>query len=349
MLCLVEVASSDGETGIGESWLNFPSWGAAERYATFTQGVAPLLQGVDVSDVVGTHSRLTTALGGLGRQIGMPGAVAQAISGVDLALWDLRGRVLGVPVYQMIGGGRRRIPVYASGLGPVLDEQLVAKHLALGIQAFKIKVGFGADQDFAQVSRLRTLVGDRAHIMVDANQAWTRATALDTIRRLAPLGLDWVEEPLPADDIDGMAHLVAASPVPISAGENLYGRQEFGRWAVRGAFGVAQPDITKVGGLTEAWAIAHMMAAFRIPYTPHFLGGAVGLIATGHLFSAVPGGIAVELDTNPNVLRDSIVTPALRIEDGSLLLPDGPGWGLQLDEEVLRRYEVPWQQAIYEP
>ena len=351
LLCLVEVTSTSGQMGIGESWVNFPAWVAAERHATIVEGIAPLLVGHDGTDVVGVHHRLRTMLAPVGRQGGLLGAVSQALSGVDLALWDLLARERGLPVYRMLGGGRSRIPVYASGLGPHLDENIVNAQIARGIQAFKIKVGFDPDQDYAQVARLRQLVGEDARIMVDANQGWqTPGEALRAIKRLEPLHLEWVEEPLPCDDWEGMARVVAQSPVPISAGENLYGREAFAWWAHRGAFAIAQPDVTKVGGFTEAWAIAQMMPAYGLPWAPHFLGGAVGLAATCHLFALAPGGIAVELDSNPNVLREELVEPPFptQVEEGYIVVPDKPGWGVTLREDWLAAHEVAWQDAWHE-
>ena len=348
LLCLVELTAASGQVGVGESWVNFPSWVAAERHATITEGIAPLLVGRDAADVIGTQQRLWADLAPIGRQGGIAGAVSQALSGVDLALWDLLGKDRGLPVYRMLGGGRQRVPVYASGLGPQLDENRVHTLMARGIGAFKIKVGFGHAEDYTQVARLRQLVGDGGRIMVDANQGWqTPNEALLAIRKLAPLGLEWVEEPLPADDWEGMAYVTSRSPVPISAGENLYGRAAFARWAHRRAFNIAQPDLTKVGGFTEAWAITQMMPAYGLAWAPHFLGGAVGLAATCHLFALVPGGIAVELDSNPNALRDGIAAlpfPAA-VEDGHIVLPDTPGWGLTLREDLLTVHEVPWQEA----
>ncbi len=351
LLCLVEVASTSGLVGVGESWVNFPSWVAAERHATVVEGVAPLLVGHDATDVVDTHHRLKATLAPVGRQSGITGAVSQALSGVDLALWDLLARERDVPVYRMLGGGRSRVPVYASGLGPQLDEEIVRAQMARGIRAFKIKVGFDPVEDYTQVARLRHMVGEDARIMVDANQGWrTPAEALQAIKRLEPLQLDWVEEPLPCDDWEGMARVAAQSPVPISAGENLYGREAFAWWAHRGALTIAQPDVTKVGGFTEAWAIAQMMPAYGLAWAPHFLGGAVGLAATCHLFALAPGGIAVELDSNPNALREEVVEPPFptQVEAGCIMLPDAPGWGITLREDWLAAHEVAWHEAWQE-
>lgn len=345
LLCLVEVQSSTGRVGIGESWVNFPSWVAAERYATLTEGFAPLLRGQAVQDVGRVHDRLAQSVAALARQAGATGPLSQALSGIDLALWDLRASERGLPVYRMLGGHGRRVPVYASGLGPTVDAVTVRQHMAQGIRMFKLKVGFDDREDYDNVVRLRDLVGPTADIMVDANQAWSVPQAQRMIQRLQAVGLRWVEEPIACDDREGMEQLVAWSPVAISAGENLYGLATFRQWATRRALTIAQPDVTKVGGLTPAWHIAQEMAAVPLPYAPHFMGGIVGLMASCHLWAGVPGGIAVELDSNPNPLRTDIADPPLQIEEGCLVIPEAPGWGISMSEERLHPYEVSWQDA----
>ncbi len=349
LLCLVEVRSSTGHVGVGESWVNFPSWVAAERYATLTEGFAPALRGQAVTDVVSVHERLVQAVAAIGRQAGTTGPLSQALSGVDLALWDLLGSWRGLPVYKMLGGHVRRVPVYASGLGPAVDATIVRQQMAQGIRMFKLKVGFDDQQDYDNVVHLRDVVGPAADIMVDANQAWSVPQAQRMIQRLQGVGLRWVEEPIACDDVEGMEQLVAWSPVAISAGENLYGPGPFARWAARRALDIAQPDVTKVGGLTTAWHIAQHMTTIPLPYAPHFMGGIVGLMASCHLWTMVPGGIAVELDSNPNPLRTDVADPPLQIEDGCLVMSEAPGWGISLAEERLHPYEVSWQDAIRTP
>ena len=343
-LCLVEVETEDGLIGLGESWTNFPHWGAAERHATLMHGIRPLIVGQNVSDVIGTHYRLFQQLERIGLQWGSPGAISQAISGVDLALWDLAGKRHKIPVYQLLGGGRSHVPVYASGLGPIVDEDIIRRHRQMGINVFKLKVGFGLDQDIDQINRLRKLVGPSAHILVDANQAWTVREALTEISAMKPFQIDWIEEPVRADDFDAMATVVERSPIPIAAGENLYGRSQFASWSAHQALNIAQPDITKVGGLSEAWVIAQMVRSWHIPYAPHFLGSVIGLAATCHLFSAVPGGLWVELDSNPNALREEIAEP-LAVRDGLIAVPQDPGLGIRLKESTLKKYEIGWDEA----
>ncbi|MCF8568513.1 mandelate racemase/muconate lactonizing enzyme family protein [Alicyclobacillus tolerans] len=339
-MCLVEVVAEDGTTGYGESWVNFPEWGPKERKATIEEGIRPLLVGTDATQVVGNHDMLMKKLNRIGLQWGSVGAIHQAISGVDLALWDLCGKIRGLPVYKMLGGETKGIPVYASGLGPQVQRDNIMEHMALGIHAFKLKVGFGKDQDLEALRNLRNLVGENASVMVDANQAWTLNQAIQMIDAFQPYNVSWLEEPLRADDMDGYIKLTNQSSIPISAGENLYGRRPFAKWGNSQAIHIAQPDVTKVGGLTEALVITQMMQSWDIRYAPHFLGSIIGLIATCHLFATVPGGMIVELDANENPLRNGVLESPIRIEGGKLSLPDGPGWGIQFSEQKLKEFEI---------
>ena len=340
--CLVEVSTSDGIRGWGESWVNFPAWAAAERRATLLEGVRPLVLGLEESDIDAVHRRVLQSLLPVGRQWGAPGPIWQALSAVDQALWDIAGQRQGKPVWELLGGNGGKAPVYASGLGPDLDPVVVARHLERGIRHFKLKVGRGLEADRAQVAGLRRLVGSDATIWVDANQAWaTVEEATESITAFAEYHVAVVEEPLAADDLEGMRQLAAVSPLPLAAGENLYGAAGFARWAERGAIRLIQPDVSKGGGITEARRIcADVTERYGLPYAPHFLGGAVGLYASLHFFNATAGGVAVEFDTNPNPLRDALVNPPPVVRDGCLTLPDGPGWGIQIVPEVWARHAV---------
>lgn len=340
-MCVVEIQTECGLVGIGESWSNFPSWAMSERYAAIMVGMRPFLLGRDATNVMHLHRELTDAFWKTGLQAGSPGPIAQAISGIDLALWDLAGRRVGLPVFRLLGGGNPRVPLYASALGPLVDEPVLFSLQALGFQAFKLKVGFDLSRDLATLKHLRGVVGDTAAVMVDANQAWTPPEAIRAIKAMSDLNIGWVEEPVVADDCEGTANVARHSSVPIAVGENLYGRSAFARWAHQRACGVAQPDVTKVGGFSEAWVIAHMMRAWNVPYAPHFLGGAVGLMASCHLFAAVPGGLWMEWDSNPNPLRDQIVEPPFEVVDGCVTLSEESGWGIRIREELASQYEVP--------
>lgn len=339
--CLVELETREGIRGFGESWVNFPAWAVLERRATLLQGVRPLVLGADETDIEGIHRRVLRDLLPIGRQWGAVGPIWQAVSAVDQALWDIAGQRARQPIWRLLGGGGGTVPVYASGLGPQVEPRVVEDCLVRGIRIFKLKVGRDLNHDLEQVTLLRRIIGNAATIWVDANQGWdTVEEARRAIGTLAEQGVTLVEEPIAADDWEGMAQLAASTPIPLAVGENVYGVTQFRRWAERGVFGVAQPDVSKGGGITEAKRIAtELHKNFGLSYAPHYLGGAVGLYATAHLFNGVPGGIAVELDTNPNPLREDLVEPSPRVRDGQLELPSGPGLGITFRQDIWRRYQ----------
>ncbi len=336
--CLVTVVTEDGLEGVGESWVNFPDWAPQERRATIENGVRPLILGMDSADIDSVHRRLVNQLERIGLQWGALGPIWQAISAVDMALWDIAGKRRQLPVWKLLGGKQNTIPVYASGLGPDVDEALVRQHLALGINIFKLKVGRSRKQDLAEVAHLRDIVGSQATILVDANQGWSHENAQAIIPDLYRLGVQWVEEPLRADDLEGTAALAAESLIPIALGENLYGREAFRRWTEYRAVQIVQPDLSKCGGFTEARAIVETVKPANIPYAPHFLGSAVGLVASAHFLAGVPGGLYLELDTNPNPLRDKLCANTVRIDDGRLKLAPDPGLGVSLARDILESY-----------
>lgn len=338
---LVLVKTDSGLVGVGESWINFPSWGAEERVATIHHGLRPLLIGEDALNISGIWNRLWRNLNRLGLQWGALGPIYQATSGVDIALWDLVGKMLNVPLYKLLGGADSvHVPAYASGINPDNAEHDAVKAVEQGFSRIKLKVGFGRDVDMRNVAAIRRAVGDGVKIAVDANQAWSRSEARKMAGLLAEFDVEWLEEPIPCDDREGLKDLRRESSVPLAAGENTYGVKNFVQLLTDGAVDIIQPDVTKVGGLTEARTILHLARTYGVPFCPHFFGSAVGLAASAHLFASSPGGIAVEVDVNPNPLRERLLEEPLRIVDGELYLPDGPGLGVTLRAQTVDKYRV---------
>lgn len=337
---LVEVVTDAGLTGVGESWVNFPAWAACERRATVEEGVRPLLLGQDPLDRATCWRTLTAALVPLGRQWGAPGPVMQALSAVDVALWDLAGQAVAQPISALLGAPTgRRVPCYASGVGPTRAVEEACRAVEAGFAGVKLKVGFGGAVDRRNVAEVRRAVGDDVTVLVDANQAWDVEQAVEMARFLADHGVGWLEEPVPTTEPALLAAVARQSPVPIAAGENIYGREGFQRFAEAGAFAVAQPDVTKTGGITEALAVAALLAPRGIALAPHFYGGAVGAAATLHFFAAAPGGWWVEWDIRPNPLRDALLANSWELAGGYVRVPDqGPGLGITIDPRALQAF-----------
>ena len=281
---------------------------------------------------------------------GRGGAVEHAISGVDIALWDLMGKACGQPVSRLLGGNyRRKIKPYGSILfdepGP-LAENLTA----VASRGFKaIKMGwrpFGRrDRAFDEmiVRAARKAVGDGVELMVDAGgseQFWPHGLnwARNTASMLADFGVSWFEEPLPPDDLDGYVELTRVSPVPIAGGEVLTRRQAFMPWVDRRAVDVLQPDCTKNGGLSESRRIAWAAADRNVRVVPHGWNTAVGLAADLQFSAAIPVASHVEYLT-PSAYIDGLTTQSFALDaDGLLTIPDGPGLGIEIDPDKLRRF-----------
>ena len=333
---LVRVEDDQGCVGWGEIWCNFPSVGAEHRARVLASCVAPILLEQAWDSPRDAFAALTRRLHVLGIQSGEPGTIAQAIAGADIALWDLLAKRLGQPLWQLLGGSPT-VQVYASGINPTQPEVLAAAKRAEGFRAFKLKVGFGAQRDLANLRAMRDLLGPDADLMVDANQAWSPEEARDMARRIAEFDLGWLEEPIRADHALAEWELLAgASPIPLAAGENMRGEDEFRAAAASGAFAVLQPDMGKWGGFSGCQAVARQALAAGRRFCPHWLGGGIGLAASMHLKAGVGGAGYVEVDANANPLRDLLALPV--VHEGSVTLGAAPGLGVAPDLEQLREF-----------
>jgi L-alanine-DL-glutamate epimerase-like enolase superfamily enzyme len=289
---------------------------------------------------VEAFQELTKRLHILGIQCGEPGTIAQAIAGADIAMWDLIGRKIGKPLWELFGG-TPLIETYASGISPTNPEAIAAEKWAEGFRAFKLKVGFGQDRDFSNLQALRSLLGPDTKIMVDANQAWSLDSAASQIDHLAPLNPFWVEEPITADHpLKDWQILAAQSSLPLAAGENMRGETQFYEAIQSNAFRVIQPDIGKWGGFSGCIPIAKAVCASNQLFCPHWLGGGIGLVASMHLKAAVGQAGFVEVDSNPNPLREAMAKPYPVISDGTILLSNEPGLGITPDIKQLIDLQV---------
>lgn len=339
-MALVEVETEDGLVGRGESWINFPRWAGRERRATIEEGVAPLLIGEDAREIGALHARMVEALGPLGRQWGAPGPIMQAISGADLALWDLAGRAAGLPVAELLGGAvRDRVPVYASGLGPAGVGELAARCAQQGFTALKLRLGFGREVDERNLRAARAAAGPGVELLVDANQAWTLAEAVAIAPVLREHAVAWVEEPIRGDDPDELAELHRRTGLTVATGENLYGSAAFEPYLARPEIAVLQPDVSKTGGLSEALAVCRRAEALGRAVAPHLYGGAIAYAATLQLAACSRAVRIVEYDVRPNPLRDGLLADPPPVEGGCVRVPDSPGLGVELDPAALEQWD----------
>ena len=334
----VRVIDEDGVEGWGEAWSNFPAPGAEHRARLVNEVLAPGLVGRKFDGPAHAFETLSRGTEVLALQCGEPGPFAQAISGIDLALWDLAARRQRLPLWRLLGGQSRRIKVYASGINPGGARQTAEAALARGHRALKLKVGFGADTDLVNLAALRGLVG-AGMLAADANQGWSMAQALQMLPRLAEFDLRWLEEPIRADrPREEWRSLGAVAKMPIAAGENILGIEAFKEVLSESVLGVVQPDIAKWGGLSLCAGLARDILEAGKTFCPHYLGGGLGLLASAHLLAGIGGDGWLEVDANDNPLRDLFCGPVMNVREGTVTLGEDPGLGIAPDLPSIERY-----------
>ncbi|MDA7416395.1 mandelate racemase/muconate lactonizing enzyme family protein [Xenophilus arseniciresistens] len=335
----VRVQDDDGAAGWGEVWCNFPGCGAEHRARLIDTVLAPLLLGQHFQGPAEAWKHLSERTAVLAIQSGEPGPLAQAIAGIDLALWDLSARRAGQPLWRHLGGTRSRVPVYASGINPDAPEQTALRCRAQGYRAFKLKIGFGEERDLANLDAMRRALGDATPLMVDANQGWSLDEALHMAERLRPYGLQWLEEPLRADrPWHEWQALQAATSIALAGGENIAGAAAFDVALQARVFSVLQPDAAKWGGISANWEVIQRGQAAGLRYCPHYLGAGVGLLASAHLLAAAGGEGMLEVDANDNPLRTALSPAAQHIDgEGCIDLGEAPGIGVLPDPAQIAR------------
>ncbi|QOZ54859.1 mandelate racemase/muconate lactonizing enzyme family protein [Bradyrhizobium sp. CCBAU 53338] len=334
----VRVIDEDGVEGWGEAWSNFPAPGAEHRGRLVNEVLAPGLVGRRFDRPAQAFDVLTKGTEVLALQCGEPGPFAQAISGIDLALWDLVARRQQVPLWRLLGGQSRRIKVYASGINPGGAARTAEAALERGHRALKLKVGFGAETDLANLSALRAIVG-AGMLAADANQGWSVDQALEMLPRLSAFDLRWLEEPIRADrPREEWRRLHASAKMPIAAGENISSVAGFHEALAENVLGVVQPDIAKWGGLSACARLAHDILKSGKTFCPHYLGGGIGLLASAHLLAGVGGDGWLEVDANDNPLRDLFCGTVADVTDGTIVLGEEPGLGFTPDLSGIADY-----------
>jgi L-alanine-DL-glutamate epimerase-like enolase superfamily enzyme len=348
---LVRIRTDDGLVGIGEvdsSPHVVQAIFDAPYSHTLACGLRHLLLGEDPHDIGRLWEKMYRATLYYGRR----GAAIHAISGADIALWDLLGKATGMPVYQLLGGAyRKRMPAYSSDLMPSVPADAADRAAFLRDRGFThFKFGWGGlgvseAQDVALIGAVRRAVGEASTLMIDVGHCWDAATAIARARRFAEFDLFWIEEPLPPDDLDGYARLAGAVDTRIAAGEQCGTCWEFGDLMDRGRIDVVQVDVSRAGGLTESRRVAQMAHQRNLPCIPHAYSTGVLLAASVHWAAAIPNGSLVEYTVEESPLATALegtglLREPLRAVDGFLSVPEGPGLGIELDEDLVRRYTV---------
>ncbi len=337
---LIAVHTDEGAIGLGSVFTNDALVHASLKV------LEPLYKGENALEPERVSEKLHQNTFWLGRG----GSITHTISGIDMALWDILGKATGQPVGRLLGGRyRERVQPYASVL--MREPSALHDHLlevkSQGFRAFKIGWGpFGRHNsatDEAIVKAAREAIGSDARLMVDAGGSdafWPNGYkwALNTAKMLADYDVHWFEEALNPDALDDYVKLREHSPVPISGGEVLTRRQSFLPWLSARAFDIIQPDVTKVGGISEERRIAMMAQDYGIRFIPHGWNTAVGLAADLHLASAFPDTDLVEYLTGSPFIDDIKIGGWKMDEDGMVAIPNSPGLGLELDSDLIEKY-----------
>ena len=344
---LLRVRDRDGAEGWGEIWCNFPVVGAEHRGRLAATYLPPIACGRRWASPLACMNELTRLFAVLAIQSGEPGPLQQIVAGLDVAIWDLLARKAGLPLWKLLdvehGDEPPVIAVYASGLNPTNPENLAAQKLSEGYRAFKLKVGFGESRDQANLKAVREVIGPHVPFMVDANQAWTVEEAILAGRSMADYDLGWLEEPIRADSSALVwARLGREQPLKLAGGENLSGTEQFVAFAENPGISVVQPDVGKWGGFSGCVMVGKATLDRKKLFCPHWLGAGVGLAASFHLKAAVGGPGYVEVDANPNQLRDIFAAPVFQVKDGCVSLTNAPGLGIKPDVQACKELLV-WQ------
>jgi L-alanine-DL-glutamate epimerase-like enolase superfamily enzyme len=346
----VRIRTEDGAEGYGQ----ISTFNADISATVLHRHVARYALGADEQDIDGIADRCIEG------EYKFPGSyVCRALAGVDTALWDLRGKRQGKSVCELLGGRVRSVPVYGSSMRRDITPEDEAERLRRlrdthGFRAFKIRVGkvCGHDQDQwpgrteALVPTVRKAIGDDVTLLVDGNSCYTPPRAIEVGRMLEANGVGHFEEPCPYWELEWTAEVAAALDVPVAGGEQDTDLAQFRRMLAMRAVDIVQPDVCYVGGITRARRVAQMAAERGIPCTPHSANLSLVTLFTLHLMAALPNaGPFVEFSIEPTRWTEELYSPTLKVENGEVAIPGGPGWGVTLNPQWLESAEYQISEA----
>jgi D-galactarolactone cycloisomerase len=345
MAMIVEIETDDGVIGWGECY--GPAW----MTAAVVKSVSPMLIGADPLRTDWLWQEIYAAL----RDHGQKGVVIQGLSGIDIALWDIKGKHFGVPAHRLMGGPlRTEVRAYATGLyrrktgDPVqylADE--AAGYVTDGFGAVKLKVGFGVEEDARVTRAVREAIGSGVALMVDANHAYDAVAAIRLGRMIEAFDIGWFEEPVPPEDLAGYRDVKAGVSIPIAGGECEFTRLGFRDLLVSRAVDIVQPDTCAAGGLSECKKIADMAWSFGVRYNPHVWGTGIAIAASLQLLAVLPPHTPpslksvepmLEFDRTEHPIRQAVLRQPIEHIGGIVRVPDGPGLGIEIDRDALAEY-----------
>ena len=343
-ICIVKVTASNGQFGWGEG---YGPAGVLEAGIKFLEPYVIGQNPLENEVVWSTMYRKTL-------DYARRGVLVASMSAIDIALWDLKGKILGLPVSTLLGGAhRKKIRPYATGLyftdhdNPSRDfEEEIKLYKSQGFKAIKMKVGLGVNEDYQNVKRMRELLGDDIQLMIDSNHAYTLREAIALCKKIEPFDISWFEEPVSPEYYQQYNELRSKTSIPITGGECEYLRFGFHQLLRNKSVDIIQPDICASGGLTEAKRISALASTYGIDVVPHTWGTSIGIHVALHFIANLenmPGRMKspdflIEYDQTENGLRERLTYPKIKMIDGMLEVPTTPGLGIEVDEEILKEY-----------
>ena len=346
--CLTEIETDEGIIGWGESY-----GPPMVSKAIIDTVLAPRIVGRDPFDVEVIWEELYNRI----KDYGPTGMNISAISGIDIALWDIIGKACSKPLHKLIGGAfRTEVQAYATGLyfydmDKVVEDAVeeAEDYVERGFRAIKMKIGLGSIQrDYERVAAVRKAIGPDIRLMVDANHCYSVPTAIRLGKRLEELDIEWFEEPISPEDHDGYVEVTRALDMAVAGGENDFTRFGFRDLIARKAMDIVQPDVCAAGGITECKKIAALASAHGVECVPHAWGSAVGLAATLHFLASIPDcppslipiPPLLEYEQCENPFRDYLAKEPIYQEQGIVKIPTGAGLGIEIDRAVIEKYRV---------
>lgn len=344
--CLVEIVCDDGTVGWGECL------GPAAPNAAIVQAMAGLIVGRDPLEIEPIWTLLYTQF----RDQGQRGLTATAQSGIDIALWDIAGRHFGVPVHVLAGGAyRASVPAYATGGFRLAGQERIstletelAGYAEAGFTAAKIKIGYGHAIDVAAIRAARAVLGPERHLMIDANHGYDAIEAIRLGRAVADQNIDWFEEPVVPEQLAAYQEVRRGQPIPVAGGETWHTRYAHAQALAARAVDILQPDVCGCGGITEMRKIATLAETEGVRLVPHVWGTGVAVAAALQMLAILPpvpqrhapSDPWLEFDRTVNPFRMAILKEPITCKGGRVLVPTGPGLGVEIDREALADWAV---------
>lgn len=346
-ICIVKVTASNGQVGWGEGY------GPAKILEEGIKFLTPLVIGKNPLNNEVIWSTMYRKTLDYARR----GVLVASISAIDIALWDLKGKLLNLPISTLLGGAHRKtLKPYATGLyftdhnNPARDfEEEIALYKSQGFKAIKMKIGLGVEEDYRNVKMARQLLGDDVELMVDSNHAYSLKEAVKLAKKLEAFNISWFEEPISPEYYKQYKTLRSKTNIPISAGECEYLRFGFHQLLRNESVDILQPDVCSCGGITEAKRIAALASTYGVDIVPHTWGTSIGIHVALHFIAnleSMPGRMKspdflIEYDQTENRLRELLTYPKIKIKNGFIEVPTTPGLGIEVDENILREYVNP--------